>query len=114
MALQSASFLIWAGRVFAKPWLSAPGVDMHFRSSTPEPPQTSPAATQGMLLRVRTTAFLSGAAIAGAFALFKLRQDFARQPGGLVRSGEAVPARCQVQEAPDTGGDCSACIVCAR
>ena len=28
-----------------------------------------------MLLRVRATAFLSGAAIAGAFAVFKLRQD---------------------------------------
>ena len=28
-----------------------------------------------MLLRVRATAFLSGAAIAGAFAVFKLRKD---------------------------------------
>ena len=28
-----------------------------------------------MLLRVRATAFLSGAAVAGAFAIFKLRQD---------------------------------------
>ena len=30
---------------------------------------------RGMLLRVRATAFLSGAAVAGAFAIFKLRQD---------------------------------------
>lgn len=76
MALHPASSLIWAGRVFTKPWLSAPGVDTPFRSSSFKPPQTFPAATQGMLLRVRTTAFLSGAAIAGAVAVFKLRQDF--------------------------------------
>ena len=77
MALHLASFLIWAVRVFVQPWLSAPGVDTTSRSSQlpDEPPQTFPAAIQGMLLRVRTTAFLSGAAIAGAFAVFKLRQD---------------------------------------
>ena len=46
-----------------------------WRSSVSEPPYTFPAANQGMLLRVRATAFLSGIAIAGAFAVFKLRKD---------------------------------------
>ena len=66
-----------------------------------------------MLLRVRTTAFLSGAAIAGAFAVFKLRQDLLDSQEVLldqVRQSETQSLSGSVGAWSDRGIWCTHCL----